>query len=116
MKSLLVVEDSEMFYRLVQRAISDVDVLWARTGTEAVDLYREKSPNLVLMDILLPDISGIEVIKMIKKLDQNAKIIVVSGIEQDELTKEILSAGAIEFLSKNAGINYLKKRLQSVFY
>ncbi len=112
MKHLLVVEDSESFYSLIKRAIEDVSVDWARSGKEAITIYRKKRPDLVLVDILLPDMNGVEVIRELKKYDKDAKIIAVSGIDHNELTKEVLEEGAIDFLNKTSGIAYLRRKIR----
>ncbi|NPA74911.1 MAG: response regulator [Euryarchaeota archaeon] len=111
MKNLLVVEDSEMFYRLIKSALKNVNVLWAKSGEEAIEKYKSFRPNLVLVDIILPDMNGVEVIHQLKKYDENAKIIVVSGIDHNEVMKESLAAGAVDYIPKTAGIEHLRRKI-----
>ncbi len=112
MKSMLIVDDSEMFYRLMKRAIKNVKLEWAKSGEEALKLYRETKPALVLMDVVLPDMSGIEAIRKIKEFDKDAKIIVLSGIDNHAIKKDSVNAGADEYISKSAGLNYIVDKVE----
>ncbi len=111
MKRVLLVEDSEMFYHLLKKMLKGVGVEWTRLGEEAIERYKEKKPELVIMDVVLPDMSGIEAIKEIKKIDNNAKIIVLSGIDHDEVVQDAKKAGATAYISKSAGVNYLRSKI-----
>ena len=72
----------------------------AETGAEAVKLYRELRPSVVTMDIVMPDMSGIDAVKKIKEIDPNARIVVVSAMGQQALVSEALKAGAADFVVK----------------
>ena len=111
MKSVLLVDDSEIFYNLMKKVMKEVRVEWARYGEEAIKIYREKKPDIVLVDIILPDMSGIEIIKKIREEDSNAKIIVLSGIDHDEVVEDAKRAGAHDYISKSEGVQYLRERI-----
>jgi len=72
----------------------------ASTGKEAVDRYKEVNPDLVTMDIIMPDMSGIEAVKEIKKIDTEAKILMVSAMGQQALVLEAVQAGALDYVVK----------------
>jgi len=72
----------------------------ASTGKEAVDRYKEVKPDLVTMDIIMPDMSGIEAVKEIKKIDTEAKILMVSAMGQQALVLEAVQAGALDYVVK----------------
>ncbi|MGQ9664937.1 MAG: response regulator [bacterium] len=72
----------------------------ASTGKEAVERYKELKPELVTMDIIMPDMSGIEAVKEIKKIDPKAKILMVSAMGQQALVLEAVQAGAIDYVVK----------------
>ncbi len=72
----------------------------AGDGEEALRQYKELKPDLVTMDIVMPEVGGIESIKEILKIDPEAKILVVSALGQQALLKEALEAGAKGFVVK----------------
>lgn len=72
----------------------------ASTGKEAVEQYQEVKPDLVTMDIIMPDMSGIEAVKEIRKLDNDAKILMVSAMGQQALVLEAVQAGALDYVVK----------------
>jgi two-component system NarL family response regulator len=73
----------------------------AATGGEAVMRYREHSPDITLMDLQLPDISGVEAIREIRRLDANARIIVLTMYKGDEDIHRAMGAGASTYLLKD---------------
>jgi two-component system chemotaxis response regulator CheY len=102
-KKVLVVDDS-----MVMRAmISDIltkdgyqVVGQAKNGKEAVEQYVKLSPDLVTMDIIMPGEHGTDVVKKIVEVDKDARIIIVSGLNQKSLVMQALDNGARDFLVK----------------
>lgn len=72
----------------------------AGDGGKALRLYKELKPDLVTMDIVMPEVGGIESIRKILKIDPEAKILVVSALGQQALVKEAIDAGAKGFVVK----------------
>jgi two-component system, chemotaxis family, chemotaxis protein CheY len=72
----------------------------AETGTQAVERYRALRPDLVTMDIVMPDMSGIEAVREICKEDPEAKILMCSAMGQQALVVEAIQAGAKDFVVK----------------
>jgi two-component system chemotaxis response regulator CheY len=72
----------------------------AKDGEEAIRLYKELRPDLVTMDIVMPEVGGIESIREILKIDPEAKVLVVSAMGQQALVKEAVEAGAKGFVVK----------------
>ena len=72
----------------------------AENGLKAVEKYNELKPDLVLMDITMPDMDGITATKKIMEIDQNAKIIIVSALGLQEKVFEAITAGAKDFIVK----------------
>ncbi|MFN0167787.1 MAG: response regulator [Bryobacteraceae bacterium] len=73
----------------------------AATGEDAVELYREQHPDVVLMDLKLPGMSGVEAIKAIRLLDRQARVIVLTTFDGDEDIYRSLRAGARGYLLKD---------------
>ncbi|HHX77617.1 MAG TPA: response regulator [Firmicutes bacterium] len=72
----------------------------AEDGIQAVEKYQQIKPDLVTMDITMPNMDGITAIKEIMKIDSNAKIVVCSAMGQKSLVIDALSAGAKDFIVK----------------
>lgn len=72
----------------------------AATGVEAVELYRQLKPDLVTMDIVMPDMGGIDAVREIIKEDPGAKILMCSAMGQQGLVVEAIQAGARDFVVK----------------
>jgi len=72
----------------------------AENGLKAVEKYKEVTPDLVLMDITMPEMDGIQALKEIKKVDAAAKIIMCSAMGQQAMVIESIQAGAKDFIVK----------------
>ena len=72
----------------------------AENGAKAVEKYNELKPDLVLMDITMPEMDGLQALKEIKKLDGDAKIIMCSAMGQQAMVIESIQSGAKDFIVK----------------
>lgn len=72
----------------------------AGSGKEAVELYRELKPDLVTMDIVMPEMNGIDAVREIRSLDPEAKVIMVSAMGQQGMVIDAIQAGARDFIIK----------------
>ncbi len=103
-KTVLVVEDNELNMKLFNDLLeaSGYETLQTRNGLEAIDLAREHHPDLILMDIQLPEVSGLEVTKWIKEDDELKMIPVIAvtafAMKGDE--ERIRQGGCEDYLSK----------------
>lgn len=103
MKKVLVVDDAA-FMRLAIRTILEKNgfqvVGEAENGLIGFQKYKELKPDIVTMDITMPEMSGIESLKTIKKFDPDAKVVMVSAMGQDALVRESIMSGAKSFIVK----------------
>jgi two-component system chemotaxis response regulator CheY len=72
----------------------------AETGLQAIDKYKQLQPDLVTMDIVMPDMGGIDAVREITKHDPNARILMCSAMGQQALVVEAIQAGARDFVVK----------------
>ncbi|MHA2297191.1 MAG: response regulator [Candidatus Hodarchaeales archaeon] len=103
MARIMIVDDSRYVRDLFNVILKKRghEVIEAKTGEEAIELYKEKNPELVLMDILLtPTFNGIQCIRQLREIDPEARILTVSALSQDAVITEALDAGSEDFLSK----------------
>jgi len=115
---ILVVDDHPIMRVGIQAILNaqpDFQVIaQAGTAAEAVRIFAEQRPDLTLMDLRLPDRSGVEAIREIRKLSPNAKIIVLTTYEGDEDIHQALAAGAQGYLIKGMPHDVLVKALYKV--
>ncbi|HOE12123.1 MAG TPA: response regulator [bacterium] len=102
-KKGLIVDDAA-FMRMMLREIltkGGYEVAGeAVNGKEAIEIYRNVSPDFVTMDITMPDMDGIEALREIKKIDANAVVIMCSAIGQQANVLEAIKTGARDFIVK----------------
>jgi DNA-binding NarL/FixJ family response regulator len=115
---ILIVED-QFFFRLALHSIvdarSDMCVVGETDkGREAVELYSRLKPDVTVMDLRLPDISGLVAIAEIRRHDAKARILVLSNYEGSEDIHRALRAGALSYLTKDASGEELLRALQAV--
>lgn len=102
--TILVVDDQDLvrrsLFRILKRAGHEV---WmAADGVEAIEMYAKapKAPDVVLLDLDMPRLSGLETLGRLRGIDPGARVIVISGYHDESRRKELLGAGAIAFLPK----------------
>ena len=102
-KRILIADDARMMRRLIKNVLEarGYEVAGeAASGKEVIALYQALRPDLVTMDIVMPEIEGIDAIKQIMHSDPEAKIIVITSLGQKLLAEDAVSAGARAFLAK----------------
>lgn len=103
MARILVVDDAKFMRMTLSNILTkaDHDVIGeGENGEEAIRLYRELKPDLVTMDITMPVLSGLDAVKVIKKEDPTAKVIMCSAMGQQKMVVEAIEAGAKDFIVK----------------
>ncbi|MDD3839698.1 MAG: response regulator [Clostridia bacterium] len=102
-KNILIVDDAA-FMRMMLKDIlakNGYDVVGeAENGAKAFDKYKELEPDLVIMDITMPEVDGIQAVKDIMNYDKNASIIMCSAMGQQAMVIESIQAGAKDFIVK----------------
>jgi DNA-binding response OmpR family regulator len=100
--TILIAEDQELMrtvlVKFIQRA--GFDVITAENGEEAIELYRAEKPTLVISDIKMPKMNGLVLLKEIKKIDEKALVILITGFGSEDILLQALRGGAINFFKK----------------
>jgi two-component system chemotaxis response regulator CheY len=103
MSKVLIVDDAA-FMRMMIKDILEKNgfevVGEANNGIKAVELFKKESPDVITMDITMPDMDGIEAVKAIKQIDSSAKIIMCSAMGQQTMVMDAIKAGAKDFIVK----------------
>ena len=102
MTTVMVVDDAAFMRMRCKKMLVEngFDVVEAANGIEAISVYKETHPDMVLMDITMPEMDGLAALKEIKKLDPNAKVAMVTAMGQQALVIEALKIGAMDFVIK----------------
>lgn len=103
MNKILIVDDALFMRKVIRRNLeehTDVQIMEACDGDEAVRLYAQWKPDLVLMDITMPNKTGIEELEEIRESDPNARIIMCSAVGQEPMITKALNLGALDFIVK----------------
>ncbi|MFI4874769.1 MAG: sigma-54-dependent transcriptional regulator [Blastopirellula sp. JB062] len=114
MTQILVVDDDRAVARLVQRCFdgSQVEVLSAQSAAEVIPLIENHAVNVLLLDIMLPEISGLEIARQIRKIDSKLPIIFVTGRDDSETTIEAMKLGAYDYLVKPLDIGMVQELVE----
>ena len=103
MPTLMIVDDSNIIRNRIERSIQGLDiqvVATASDGAKAVEMFKEHKPDLVTMDLTMPNLDGLECIKQIRALSQNTSILVVSALSDRQTGLRALQYGARGFICK----------------
>ena len=98
----LVVDDSSFQRTIVSNTIEDwfEIVATAENGKKAIDQFKKERPDVVTMDIMMPEMDGVEATGRIKALTDETKVMMCTSVEQAEKMKEAVRAGADEYVTK----------------
>ena len=115
-KGILVVDDAKFSRNQIKRVIDEIDngevIGEAENGNEAVLLYEKLKPDLITMDLVMPEKGGVQAIEEIIRMDKSAIIIVISAIGQSNSILEVTEKGAKEFIVKPFKPDELRKVLE----
>ncbi|OXM88395.1 response regulator [Paenibacillus rigui] len=103
MAKIMIVDDAAFMRSMLRTILEDAGhtiVCEATNGLEAIDKYAAYRPDLVTMDITMPEMEGIDAVKHIRAIDAAAKIIMCSAMGQKMLIIEAIRAGALDFVVK----------------
>ncbi|OGI21962.1 MAG: hypothetical protein A2287_06405 [Candidatus Melainabacteria bacterium RIFOXYA12_FULL_32_12] len=115
---LLIVEDDKLFRTTLSVSLQEnpnIDVIGeAENGEQAVKLAKELNPDMILMDLGLPEISGIEATEKILAANPNIKIIVLTSHSNEDEAMDALNAGAVSYARKDIKFEHLTMIIQTV--
>ncbi|MDA8441131.1 MAG: response regulator [Peptococcaceae bacterium] len=102
MTKVLVVDDSAFMRMAIKNILADKDyeIFEAEDGALAVEKFIECAPDIITMDITMPQYNGIDALKQIRTIDGNAKVVMISAMGQEMMVKQALVHGATAFIVK----------------
>jgi DNA-binding NtrC family response regulator len=113
MHKILIIDDDEMQLRLQRILLVDegYTVHTTADGPQGITIFKKHKFDLVLLDLGLPSMSGIEVLKEIRRLEPKAKVIVVTGYPSVESTVLAMRAGAYDYIQKPVDVKLMLKKI-----
>ena len=116
MANILLVDDSGYARRVMRKTLEAAShtVTEAAGGMAAIESYFVKRPDVVLLDLTMEDLGGIEVLGKLREIDANAKVIVVSADVQSSTEQIVKDAGGIAFFGKPVGTEVLLDKIEEV--
>lgn len=117
-KGVLIVDDATYVRNRLKKIVETLEIAEvvgeASNGEEAVSLYKDLKPDLVTMDLVMPNYDGLQAIDKIMKFDKSAKIVVVSAMGQELSVSEAIEKGAKDYIKKpfkDADVSVIFERL-----
>ena len=117
MASVLIVDDAAFMRMAIKKVLvkHGFDVVGeAENGQVGISKYMECRPDIVTMDITMPEMTGIDALKNIRQYDPNAKVVMVSAMGQESLVKEAILSGAKSFIVKPYKEEHIIQTLESI--
>ena len=102
---VLITDDSKLARKMLIKTLNEsiteeIEIFEAQNGLEALETYKQISPNLVFLDLTMPVMDGYEAIEKIKEFDKNAKVVILSADIQKLSVEKVLALGAFNFIKK----------------
>jgi two-component system, chemotaxis family, chemotaxis protein CheY len=102
-KKLLIADDAAIIREMIKEAAINAGwevVAQANNGQMAIDMFQEFRPDVCTLDLVMPEFDGMHALRGIKAIDPDAKVVVVSALEQKSVLKDTFSLGASDFIVK----------------
>ena len=116
MKKLLIVEDEELLCKVYVMTLSEdgYKVLIATNGKRAIELLQYGKPDLIMLDIKLPEISGIKLLEEIRKIDSKVPIIMVTAFDSFKTDYEIWASQVSDYIVKPVKLSELTEKIKKI--
>jgi PAS domain S-box-containing protein len=117
-ESVLIIDDEEMLLKSMNMGLTSLGytIFTATNGTNGIELYKNNDINLVILDILIPKINGLEIYKGLSQLNPDIKILFTSGIAEESFIKDSGFINEDNFLKKPFSINALSAKIRKILY
>lgn len=113
---ILVVDDEEIVLNTIRFHLESEGhlVITSADGREAIELIRNEEPDVIILDIMMPFMSGLELLEMVKSENKNIPAILISALDEIEVIETSLSIGADDFIIKPVNMDELSIRIKRV--
>jgi two-component system NtrC family response regulator len=116
MKKILVIEDEELLCKVYSATLTELgyEVITANDGKTALELLQKEIPNLIVLDMKLPEISGIQLLKEIRKIDNKVPIIIATAYDGLKDDYEIWSSQVSDYIVKPVKLVELAEKIKKI--
>ncbi len=119
MKKIIIIEDNKKnleLFKAVLGMIPNLDILAKENGKDGLELIKSEEPDIILLDIQLPDMNGTDICKELRKIDKfkNTPIIAVTSFAMKGDKERIIDAGFSDYMSKPLNIIEFRKKIQTL--
>ncbi len=113
MPRVLIVDDEPDAVELLKEflAAKGYDTLTASNGEDALRLVKAERPHLILLDVRMPKMNGLEVLRRVRQIDQEVGVIIVTAVDEEETGRQALKLGAFDYIVKPLDLDYLERSL-----
>ncbi len=113
MPRVLIVDDEPDAVELLREflAAKGYDTLTASNGEDALRLVKTERPHLILLDVRMPKMNGLEVLRQVRQIDQEVGVIIVTAVDEEETGRQALKLGAFDYIVKPLDLDYLERSL-----
>ena len=110
---VLIVDDEPEAVELLQEFLlaRGYEVITAGDGEEALRKVKEGRPHLILLDVLMPKMDGLEVLRQVREIDKEVGVIMVTGMAEEEIGRQAMALGAFDYIVKPLDLPYLERSL-----
>jgi DNA-binding NtrC family response regulator len=110
---VLVVDDEQYVCKALRKFFEGkgYTVLEAFSGEEALETYKRERPNVVMLDIRMPGMDGLETLRELKSIDPGVSVIMITAVHEENIALEAMGEGAFDYITKPVDPNYLELSL-----
>jgi CheY-like chemotaxis protein len=114
-KLILIVDDDPSVRNVLSSffSLEGYSAITAKNGKEGLDKLFKLKPTLVFLDIYMPGVTGLEVIRQIRSIDKYVPVVTITGYDSDDIARDILLSGATDFIRKPINLEYVKRVVAS---
>ena len=117
MAKILMADDSSFMRKILINILTKngySEIIEVSNGEEAVEKYKAENPDLVLLDIVMDKMNGIDALKKIKEINSDAKVLMVSAVGQEQMVNDAKSAGAQDFIVKPFNNDQVAEKIKNI--
>ncbi|MFH1406967.1 MAG: response regulator [Candidatus Omnitrophota bacterium] len=109
-KRILIVDDEKHITDILAEYFTgkNYEVFTANNALDALEIVKKQRPHVVLLDIIMPKMDGIEALRKIKEIDSSIGVIMITAVKDDEVAKKAMGLGAADYITKPLSLEYLE--------